>query len=86
MPSATVKSSGQTTIPAEVRVSLGIEVGTRVEFVEIEKGKYALVAATHSVQALKGMLRKPVSSIGIGDMNKAIANDGVRAKKHTRAN
>lgn len=80
MPSATVNSRGQITIPAEVRVSLGIEAGTRVEFVEIEKGEYALVAATHSVQALKGMLRKPVSFIGIGDMNKAISNHGARAK------
>lgn len=80
MSTATVTSKGQITIPASVRASLGLEAGTRVEFVETEKGKYSIVAATHSVQALKGLLRKPASPVSIEDMNVAIANNGALAK------
>jgi AbrB family looped-hinge helix DNA binding protein len=62
---ATVTSKGQITIPAQVRAALGIDVGDRVEFVEMEKGQFAIVAATRSVRELKGRFQgkrsKPVS-------------------------
>ena len=74
MTSATVTSKGQITIPVRVRDALGLDAGDRVEFVEIDKGKFAIVAATRSVRELKGMFhdrrRKPVS---IEEMNAAIA-------------
>ena len=38
MPTSTVTSKGQITIPAQVRAALGLETGSRVEFVEVEKG------------------------------------------------
>ncbi len=80
MSAATVTSKGQITIPAAVRASLGLEAGSRVEFVETEKGKYAIVAATNSVQALKGMLRKPAAPVSVDQMNAAIANQGAKAR------
>ena len=74
MASATVTSKGQITIPVRVREALGLDAGDRIEFVEIDKGKFAIVAATRSIRELKGMLhdkrRKPVS---IEEMNAAIA-------------
>lgn len=73
MATASVTSKGQITIPASVRAALGLETGSRVEFVEIEKGKFAIVAATNSVQALKGIFRKPLSPVSIEEMNSAIA-------------
>ncbi len=80
MSTAMVTSKGQITIPAAVRASLGLEAGSRVEFVETEKGKFAIVPATSPVQALKGMLRKPSSPVTIGQMNKAIAAQGAKAR------
>lgn len=80
MSAATVTSKGQITIPAAVRASLGLEAGSRVEFVETEKGKFAIVAATNSVQALKGMLRKPAAPVSVDQMNAAIATQGAKAR------
>ena len=71
---ATLTSKGQVTIPVQVRTALGIEAGDRIEFVEIAKGQFAIVAATRSVRELNGRFedrrRKPVS---IAEMNSAIA-------------
>ena len=74
MATATVTSKGQITIPAQVRTALGVDAGDRIEFVEVEKGQFAIMAATRSVQELKGLFQgkrsKPVS---IAEMNAAIA-------------
>jgi antitoxin PrlF len=39
MPSATITSKGQITIPIEVRKKLGLKAGTRIDFFETEDGK-----------------------------------------------
>jgi antitoxin PrlF len=74
VPASTLTSKGQITIPVQVRAALGLDAGDRIEFVEIEKGQFAIVPANRSVRELKGMLRvkrnKPVS---IEEMNRAIA-------------
>ena len=80
MSTATMTSKGQITIPAIVRAALGVEAGDRVEFVQVEPGHFELVAATQSVTALKGLVRKPASPITIDAMNKAIATHGAKAK------
>ena len=80
MATATVTSKGQITIPVAVRAALGLEAGSRVEFVQTEAGKFAIVAATNSVNALKGMLRKPSLPVSIDDMNAAIASHGAKAR------
>lgn len=80
MTTATLTSKGQITIPAPVRAALGLESGSRIEFVETEKGKFLIVPATSSVLDLKGMLRKPATPISIEDMNQAIATQGAKAR------
>lgn len=80
MATATVTSKGQVTIPAQVRASLGLDAGDRIEFVELENGQFAIMAAVHSVQSLKGLVRKPASPVSIEDMNVAIAVQGASAR------
>jgi antitoxin PrlF len=80
MATATVTSKGQITIPAPVRASLGLGAGDRIEFIELENGQFAIVAAVHSVQNLKGLIRKPASAVSIDDMNTAIAAQGASAR------
>ena len=80
MSTATMTSKGQITIPALVRAALGVEAGDRVEFVQIEPGHFELVAATQSVTALKGLVRKPAAPVTIKDMNAAIATHGAKAR------
>ncbi len=80
MPTATMTSKGQITIPASVRAALGVGAGDRVEFVQVKPGHFELIAATRSVTSLKGLLRKPASPITISAMNKAIATQGAKAR------
>lgn len=80
MPTSTLTSKGQITIPAQVRASLGIDTGDRIEFVALEDGKFAIIAATHSARALKGLIRRPAKSVSIEDMNRAIAAEGAKAQ------
>jgi AbrB family looped-hinge helix DNA binding protein len=79
MPTATLTSKGQITIPAPVRTALGLNAGSRIEFVEVDKGKYAIVPATCSVRELKGILRKPSKPVSIEDMNRAIGEEAAKA-------
>jgi antitoxin PrlF len=80
MVSAKLTSKGQITLPASVRAALGLDAGSRVEFVETGKGQFAIIAATEEVQSLKGMLKKPARAVSIEEMNQAIATRGRSAK------
>lgn len=71
---ATITSKGQMTIPAQVRSKLGVDAGDRIEFVEVEEGQFAIVAATRPVQELKGRFKGRRSKlVSIEEMNAAIA-------------
>lgn len=80
MSTATLTSKGQITIPAVVRAALGVVAGDRVEFIQVEPGHFELVAATQSVTALKGVVKKPATPVTIAQMNKAIATRGAKAR------
>jgi len=80
MAAATVTSKGQITIPIEVRQALGLDAGDRVEFVEVEPGRFELMPATRSITALKGMFGKPRRMVSIEEMNAAIAKRGAAAR------
>lgn len=43
MSAATVTSKGQITIPANVRQALQVEAGDRVQFLEVELGRFEVV-------------------------------------------
>ena len=79
MSTATLTSMGQITIPSAVRAALGVDVGDRVEFVELAPGRYEFIAATVPVTALKGMFGKPGRPVSIEQMNAAIAQRGAAA-------
>jgi antitoxin PrlF len=71
---ATLTSKGQITVPKPVREALGVDSGDRIEFVETEKGQFAIIAATCSVQELKGLFRRKRSKpVSVEEMNAAIA-------------
>lgn len=80
MTTATVSTKGQITIPAEVREALNVDAGDRVEFVQVESGRFELIAATQPVTALKGMFGKTDKRVSIEDMNAAIAARGRAAR------
>ena len=70
MSGATVTSKGQVTIPADIRLSLGLAAQDRLSFMPMPDGTVVLRAKTQSVMALKGMLKpKPGQRVAIKDMN-----------------
>ncbi|HEY7890391.1 MAG TPA: AbrB/MazE/SpoVT family DNA-binding domain-containing protein [Steroidobacteraceae bacterium] len=80
MATATLTGKGQITIPVEVRQALRLDAGDRVEFVEVEQGRFEIVPATRSVTALKGMFGKRKRTVSIDEMNAAIARRGSAAR------
>lgn len=83
MSTATLTSKGQITIPADVRRVLNVQAGDRVEFVQVEPGRFELVAATRSVRELKGMFGTPDLTLSIAEMNRAIVERGALAGRLT---
>jgi len=80
MTAATITSKGQVTIPVAVRTDLSVATGDRIEFIQIEPGRFEIVAATRPVTALKGMIRKPATPVTIAAMNEAIIAQGAKAR------
>jgi len=58
MPTATLTSKGQLTIPAEVREALGLKTGDKIQFFENPDGSYSLQPKTGSILEMYGMLAK----------------------------
>jgi len=77
MATATLTSKGQVTIPREVRMTLGVGAGDRLDFVRLEDGNYAIVPASHSIRSLKGVLPRPAKPVTLEDMQAAI-EEGAR--------
>ena len=73
MSGATVTSKGQITIPADVRRTLRIATGDRVEFVETGRGRFEMIAATGSVRDLKGIAGPCERTVSLEEMDEAIA-------------
>ena len=79
MATATITSKGQVTIPREVRATLGVSAGDRLDFVRLEDGNYAIVPASHSIRSLKGVIPRPQNPVSLEEMEAAI-EAGARGK------
>jgi AbrB family looped-hinge helix DNA binding protein len=58
MPTVTLTSKGQITIPIEIRRKLRLKDGDKIDFFETEEGMYAMRPKTGSIMELKGILKK----------------------------
>jgi AbrB family looped-hinge helix DNA binding protein len=77
MPTATVTSKGQVTLPQRVREALRIRPGDRIDFVLDEDGEVRLKAGEVDVSALRGLLRRPGRRpVTLEAMEDAIARRG----------
>jgi AbrB family looped-hinge helix DNA binding protein len=72
MPTATMTSKGQITIPVKVRKALGLKPGVRIDFYEVEDGEYAFRPKNRSIMELEGCIPKLDHIITIEEMNEAI--------------
>lgn len=73
---AKVTSKGQVTIPLEIRQKLGLEAGSRIDFVLTDEGRVVVEPVLSSLKSLEGVFhdarRKPVS---LADMQNAIEEE-----------
>ncbi len=77
MPSATLTSKGQLTLPKAIRDLLRVGTGDRVDFVVKDDGTVLLRPATVDVRELKGLLhRKGRKPLSVGAMNAVIRRRG----------
>lgn len=72
MPTATLTTKGQVTIPKQVRETLGLEAGHRVSFRIREDGVVELHPENVDVMSLCGVLKPRIKGVTLEDMNAAI--------------
>jgi AbrB family looped-hinge helix DNA binding protein len=87
MPTSTVTTKGQITIPIEVRKSLRLNAGDKVDFFETRKGEFAIRPKKGSIMQLKGILRKlgyvPTIERMDQDVLEAVSKDYLRSIEET---
>lgn len=76
MSMSTLTQKGQTTIPQDIRLYLGVHAGDKLEFFIDHDGRVVLAPLTEKVTALKGFLKKPKKAVSIQKMNEIIAKRG----------
>lgn len=86
MPTATVTSKGQITIPVKVRKALGLKPGVRIDFYETADGEYALRPKTGSIMEMRGCLTQSGPPVTIDEMNQAILDHAAELDKATMSN
>jgi len=86
MPTATLTSKGQITIPQAVREILGLEAGDKVDFVPDASGGFKVVALRKDIRELKGRFAgRAEKRVSVQDMADAVAAEaGERARRITR--
>lgn len=72
---STVTQKGQVTIPKDVRDSLHLVTGDKVEFVHNERGEFVIKPVTRKVAEVAGILSsyKKVKPVNIEEMDQAVA-------------
>lgn len=76
MPTATLTTKGQITLPKKVREALALEPGDQVDFIVQGDGAVTLKAGRHDVRDLKGLLRRRRRRpVGLAAMERAIARE-----------
>lgn len=79
MPSATITSKGQITIPKAIRQALKVGAGDRLDFVVESEGRVVVRPGVTDVTDLKGLLHRPGRRpVTLEAMNAAIARQGRR--------
>lgn len=73
MPTITLTSKGQVTLPAELRRRMRLEAGSQLDLTEQSDGSWLLRAVTGDIRAIKGLVRRPARPVTVEEMDDAIA-------------
>ncbi len=75
MPTATLTSKGQITLPKIVREVMGVDTGDQISFRIQEDGKIYVEPENVDLMSLKGILKSSVRGASIEDMDEAVAQE-----------
>lgn len=77
MSTAMLTTKGQVTIPKNVRDTMHLQMGDRIEFIRVSDDLYEIVAVTKDVGLLKGIVKSSnKKAVSIDEMNSAISAMG----------
>ncbi|MEO8336742.1 MAG: type II toxin-antitoxin system PrlF family antitoxin [bacterium] len=79
MPSSTVTSKGQITVPKAVRERLALQPGDRLSFIIHDDGTVTVEAETVEVTSLRGVLKAGGKHVTVDQMDDAITLGATRA-------
>ncbi len=85
MPSSTVTSKGQVTIPKAIRVALGVEPGDRVVFFQTEDGRVVVEPETEDLRKLRGLFHSEQPRLSIEAMDEEMGKAIARLDSDARA-
>ena len=74
MPTATVTSKGQITIPSEVRKALNLQPRDKIDFFQDRNGRFVLSPRTGSIRDLEGSVPKLDYVPTIEELNEAVGS------------
>ena len=81
MPTATLTSKGQVTIPKAVREILRVDAGDQVDFVVTDRGDVLVRGVSLDVRELRGLLKRPGRrAVSVDEMNAAILRRHARKR------
>ena len=72
MPTATLTSKGQITLPKQIREVMGVSAGDHISFRVQENGKIYVEPENVDLMSLRGILKTSVRGVTVEDMNEAI--------------
>jgi len=80
MPTTTVTTKGQVTIPKSVRDLLHIKAGDQIDFIVTDHGDVVLRSVSGDIRELRGMLNARRRRVSVDQMNEAVLRE--HATKH----
>lgn len=81
MPTATMTSKGQVTIPKAVRDLLRVDAGDQIDFIVTDRGDVMVRGVSVDVRELKGLLKRPHRrAVTVEEMNKAVLRQHARKR------
>lgn len=85
MPTATMTSKGQITIPKEVRKELGLKPGVQIAFYQLRPGQVMLRAKTGSIMDLEGCIPSGDRPMSIEEMHQILLDTAAELDDATRS-
>lgn len=80
MPTATITSKGQVTIPKAVRNHLRVDAGDQIDFVVTDQGDVVVKGVTVDIRELRGLLKSSRRrAVSVEEMSRAVLRE--HAKK-----